>query len=38
MWLIIFLFVAFLYAYMIGNFADENYNDEVNRTLNNKKK
>lgn len=36
MWLIIFLFVAFLYAYMIGDFADGNYDDWANRTLNNK--
>lgn len=38
MWLIIFLFVAFLYAYMIGDFADNEYNDWVDRHLNDKKK
>ena len=35
---IIFLFVAFLYAYMIGDFADGNYNDWVDRHLNDKEK
>ena len=38
MWLIIFLFVTFLYTYMIGDFLDDNYDDWVNRTLNNKEK
>ena len=38
MWLIIFLFVAFLYTYMIGDFIDDNYDGWVNRTLNNKEK
>ena len=38
MWLIIFLFVAFLYAYMIGDFADCEYNDWVDRHLNDKEK
>ncbi len=38
MWLIIFLFVASLYAYMIGDFVDDNYDDWINRTLNNKEK
>ena len=38
MWLIIFIFVAFLYAYMIGDFADGGYNDWVDKHLNDKEK
>ena len=38
MWLIIFLSVCFLYADMIGDFADDNYDDWVNKHLNDKEK
>ena len=36
--IIIFLSVCFLYAYMIGAFANDEYNDWVDRHLNDKEK
>lgn len=38
MLVIIFISVCFLYAYMIGDFADGEYNDWVDRHLNEKEK
>jgi hypothetical protein len=38
MWLVIFLFVAFLYADMIGDFADDGYYDWIDKHLNDKEK